>query len=81
MACRIQASVVRPAASGTVYTNERHSAMPLVTCKLCIAGAELTFRRYPGVGHSDIVAASEADVLAWMTAVRNGTVPLSTCAR
>ena len=33
LACRIHASVTRPAASGGVWTNCRHSAMPSVTCR------------------------------------------------
>jgi pimeloyl-ACP methyl ester carboxylesterase len=43
--------------------------------KLCAAGVNLTFKTYPGVGHFDVVGASDQDVLAWMTAIRNGTPP------
>ena len=31
LACRIHASVIRPSASGAVWTNCRHSATPSVT--------------------------------------------------
>lgn len=47
--------------------------------KLCAAGADLVFKQYPGVGHFDVVGASTPDVLAWMSAIRNGTPPPTTC--
>jgi len=57
--------------------------LPTITqayaAKLCAAGVNLTFETYPGVGHFDVVGASDHDVLAWMTAIRNGTPPSSTC--
>jgi pimeloyl-ACP methyl ester carboxylesterase len=57
--------------------------LPTITqayaAKLCATGVNLTYKTYPGVGHFDVVGSSEQDVLTWMTALRNGTPPTSTC--
>jgi len=47
--------------------------------ELCEAGQDLTFVTYPGVGHFDVIGASNDDVLDWMTAVAAGEPPASTC--
>jgi pimeloyl-ACP methyl ester carboxylesterase len=47
--------------------------------KLCAAGANLTLKTYPAVGHFDVVDASDHDVLTWMAAVRDGSPPPSNC--
>jgi len=39
----------------------------------------MAFKTYPGVGHFDVVGASDQDVLTWTAAVRNGIPPASTC--
>ena len=46
---------------------------------LCNAGANLTFMTYPGIGHFDVIDASNTDVLSWMKAVASGQPPASTC--
>lgn len=35
--------------------------------RLCASGTALTYRTYPRVGHFDIIGASNADALAWMS--------------
>ena len=47
--------------------------------RLCAAGTTVTFKAYPGVGHFDVITASEPDVMAWIEDVRAGTPPPSTC--
>ena len=47
--------------------------------RLCAAGTDVTFRTYPGVGHFDVIAASDSDVMAWIRDVRAGAPPPSTC--
>ena len=47
--------------------------------ELCTAGDDLTFKKYPGVGHFDVITASNSDVLTWMSAVASGNPPATTC--
>ncbi len=66
--------VLTPRGRGSLANVTRRYA-----AQLCAAGAALTFKQYPGAGHFDVVGASEADVLAWMAAVRAGRTPATTC--
>ena len=59
--------IVQPAITGG-YADE-----------LCAAEQDLTFVQYPGVGHFDVIGASNDDVLDWMTAVSGGETPETTC--
>lgn len=47
---------------------------------LCAVDNQLTYKVYEGAGHFAIVNAAQADVLAWMQSLLDGTVPVTTCA-
>ncbi len=47
--------------------------------RLCAAGSKVTFTKYPGVGHFDVIKASESDVMTWIRGVRAGSPPPVTC--
>jgi pimeloyl-ACP methyl ester carboxylesterase len=50
-----------------------------VVADLCAAGVAVDFRRYPGSGHDEVLAASSGDSAEWIAARVAGEQPASTC--